>query len=251
MSDVCRATSALLLPLTAAVLISLAGGNTNAAESSITARLEQAAREQLARQAETAGLSEPQFTVNVATPRAAPPCAKPVNIEAVDTRTPARMRFAVLCPQDVGSNNGGWKYEYVLRGSVSALVAVTAVPVAAGQALTAQDVTLERRDVTTVLDAIGSAEAATGQATRRSLRAGEVLRQAQLSAPLLVKRGEAVIMLARFEALEISTAGEALDPGALNALVRVRNLANGRVVRMRVIAPGTVEPADIPRSAQP
>lgn len=246
MSDVRRATSALLLPLTAAVLISLAGGNTNAAESSITARLEQAAREQLARQAETAGLSEPQFTVNVATPRAAPPCAKPVNIEAVDTRTPARMRFAVLCP-----DAGGWKYEYVLRGSVSALVAVTAVPVAAGQALTVQDVTLERRDVTTIADAIGSAEAATGQATRRSLRAGEVLRQAQLSAPVLVKRGEAVIMLARFEALEISTAGEALDNGAVNALVRVRNLANGRVVRMRVIAPGTVEPADIPRSAQP
>ncbi|MFB9244755.1 flagellar basal body P-ring formation protein FlgA [Massilia antarctica] len=246
MSEVRRATSALFLPLTAAALVSLAGGNTNAAEISITARLEQAAREQLARQAETAGLAEAQFTVNVATPRPAPPCAKPVEIEAVDTRTPARMRFAVLCP-----DAGGWRYEYVLRGSVSALVAVTAAPVAAGQMLTAQDVTLERRDVTTLSDAIGSAEAATGQATRRSLRAGEVLRQAQLSAPLLVKRGEPVVMLARFEAIEISTAGEALDAGALNALVRVRNLANGRVVRMRVIGPGTVEPVELPRSAQP
>lgn len=246
MCEVRRATSALFMPLTAAVLISLAGGNTNAAEISITTRLEQAAREQLARQAETAGLAEPQFTVNVATPRAAPPCAKPVNIEAVDTRTPARMRFAVLCP-----DAGGWRYEYVLRASVSALVAVTAAPVAAGHMLTAQDVTLERRDVTTLSDAISSAEAATGQASRRSLRAGEVLRQAQLSAPLLVKRGEPVVMLARFEAIEISTSGEALDAGALNALVRVRNLANGRVVRMRVIGAGTVEPVEIPRSAQP
>lgn len=246
MLDVRRANKALLLPLTAAALISLAGGNTNAAEMSITTRLEQAAREQLMRQAETAGLAEPQLTVNVATPRAAPPCAKAVQIEAVDTRTPARMRFAVLCP-----DAGGWRYEYVLRGSISALVAVTAAPVAAGQMLTAQDVTLERRDVTTLNDALGSAEAATGQASRRSLRAGEVLRQAQLSAPVLVKRGEAVVMLARFEALEISTAGEALDAGAMNALVRVRNLANGRVVRMRVIAPGTVEPAEIARSAQP
>ncbi|MDQ1832912.1 flagellar basal body P-ring formation chaperone FlgA [Massilia scottii] len=246
MCEVRRATSALFMPLTAAALISLAGGNTNAAEISITARLEQAAREQLARQADTAGLAEPQFTVNVATPRAAPPCAKPVNIEAVDTRTPARMRFAVLCP-----DAGGWRYEYVLRASVSALVAVTAAPVAAGQMLTAQDVTLERRDVTTLSDAISSAEAATGQASRRSLRAGEVLRQAQLSAPLLVKRGEPVVMLARFEAIEISTSGEALDAGALHALVRVRNLANGRVVRMRVIAAGTVEPVEIPRSAQP
>ncbi|WP_229413321.1 flagellar basal body P-ring formation chaperone FlgA [Massilia violaceinigra] len=251
MSEVRRATSALFMPLTAAALISLAGGNTNAAETSITTRLEQAAREQLARQAETAGLAEPQFTVNVATPRAAPPCAKPVNIEAVDTRTPARMRFAVLCPDAGGWRSSGWRYEYVLRASVSALVAVTAAPVAAGQMLTAQDVTLERRDVTTLSDAISSADAATGQASRRSLRAGEVLRQAQLSAPLLVKRGEPVVMLARFEAIEISTSGEALDAGAFNALVRVRNLANGRVVRMRVIAAGTVEPVEIPRSAQP
>ncbi|MDM5178432.1 flagellar basal body P-ring formation chaperone FlgA [Massilia sp. DJPM01] len=246
MLEVRRATSALFQPLTAAALISLACGNINAAENAITTRLEQAAREQLARQAETAGLAEAQFTVNVATPRAAPPCAKPVEIEAVDTRTPARMRFAVLCP-----DAGGWRYEYVLRASVSALVAVSAAPVAAGHMLTAQDVTLERRDVTTLADAISSAEAATGQATRRSLRAGEVLRQAQLSAPLLVKRGEPVVMLARFEAIEISTAGEALDAGALHALVRVRNLANGRVVRMRVIAAGTVEPVELPRSAQP
>lgn len=246
MFEVRRATSARLLRLTAAALISLAWGNTFSKEISITSKLEEAAREQLARQAESAGLAEAQFTVNVATPRAAPPCAKPVLIEAVDTRTPARMRFAVLCP-----DAGGWKYEYVLRASVSALVAVAAAPLAAGQTLTAQDVTLERRDVSTLADTISAAEAATGQATRRSLRAGEVLRQAQLSAPLLVKRGEAVMMLARFEAIEISTAGEALDAGAMHALVRVRNLANGRVVRMRVIAPGTVEPVEIARSVQP
>jgi flagella basal body P-ring formation protein FlgA len=240
MSEVRRATSALLLPLTAAVLISLAGGNTNAAEASITTRLEQAAREQLARQAETAGLAEAQFTVNVATPRAAPPCARPVNIEAVDTRTPARMRFAVLCP-----GTGGWRYEYVLRGAVSALVAVTAAPVAAGQMLAPDNVTLERRDVSTVTDSISSLETASGQAARRSLRAGELLRQAQLSAPLLVKRGEAVLMVARHEHAEISTSGEALDAGAAGALVRVRNLANGRVVRMRVTGAGTVEPVEI------
>jgi flagella basal body P-ring formation protein FlgA len=246
MSDVRRATSARFLRLTAAALISLAWGNTFSKEISITERLAQAAREQLARQADTAGLSEAQFTVSVATPRAAPPCARPVEIEAVDTRTPARMRFAVVCP-----DAGGWKYEYVLRATVSALVAVSAAPVAAGQALTAQDVTLERRDVSTLGDALGSAEAATGQAARRSLRAGEVLRQSQLSAPLLVRRGEPVMMLARFEALEISTAGEALDAGALHALVRVRNVANGRVVRMRVIGAGTVEPVELPRSAQP
>jgi hypothetical protein len=46
--------------------------------------------------------------------------------------------------------------------------------------------------------------------------------------------------------IEVSTAGEALDAGARGALVRVRNSTSGQTVRMRVVAPGTVEPVDVP-----
>ncbi len=239
MFDVRRAASAgFVLPVLLAAACVQAAPPT--VPLSLNARLELAAREQLLRQADAAGLAEPEVAVSVATGRAAPACAAAPTIEAVDTRTPARMRFAVLCP-----GAGGWRYEYVLRGAVSAQVAVTAAPVAAGQMLTPQDIALERRDVGSVTDSINSVEAASGQAARRSLRAGELLRQTQLSAPLLVKRGEPVLMVARHEYAEISTAGEALDAGAAGALVRVRNLANGRVVRMRVTGAGTVEPVEI------
>lgn len=244
MLEVGRAIGALFSRAVLPAMLFSVAGSASCAEPALAVRLEQMAREQLMRQAEAAGLAEPEFTVSVATARAAPPCAAPVTLEAVDTRTPARMRFAVLCSGNA-AGTGGWRYEYVLRGAVSALVAVTAAPVAAGQMLAPEDVALERRDVSTVTDSINSLEAATGQASRRSLRAGELLRQGQLSAPLLVKRGEAVLMVARHEHVEISTAGEALDAGALGALVRVRNVANGRVVRMRVSGAGTVEPVEI------
>jgi flagella basal body P-ring formation protein FlgA len=59
---------------------------------------------------------------------------------------------------------------------------------------------------------------------------------------VLVKRGDAVLMLARREGIEVSTAGEALDAGARGAMVRVRNATSGQVVRMRVAGQGTVEP---------
>ena len=54
--------------------------------------------------------------------------------------------------------------------------------------------------------------------------------------------------IARIEGIEVSTAGEALDAGARGALVRVKNSTSGQTVRMRVIAPGTVEPVDMPRA---
>lgn len=76
------------------------------------------------------------------------------------------------------------------------------------------------------------------------LRPGDILRSSQLSSPVLVKRGDAVLMVARRDGIEVSTAGEALDGGAQGALVRVRNAGSGQVIRMRVAGPGAVEAVD-------
>lgn len=175
--------------------------------------------------------------------RPAPPCAGKVSIEALDTRQPSRMRFVARC-----QDGRGWRHDFVARAKVSAMVAVTAAPVQANQPLSEADLTLERRDVTLIPDAIGLLDDVIGQSSRRSLRAGEVLRAGQLAAPMVVKRGDPVIMVARHEGIEVSMAGEALDTGARGAVVRVRNAASGQVVRMRVAGAGTVEPVDLPGS---
>lgn len=218
----------------------LAGCAQAAEEPALAARIEQAARAQLARQLDAAGMTEPQFAVSVATTRPAPPCRQAPAIEPLDTRNVARMRFAVVCP-----DTPGWRYEYIVRAKVSAMVAVASTHIAAGQQLAEADLALERRDVSAIADSLGSLEAALGQASRRTLRAGDILRQGQLAAPLLVKRGEPVAMVARVDAIEVSTAGEALDSGARGAVIRVRNAANGRVLRMRVTGAGTVEPVEL------
>jgi flagella basal body P-ring formation protein FlgA len=122
------------------------------------------------------------------------------------------------------------------------MVVVAAAPVAANQALTDAQVTIERRDVSNIADPITTPDDAVGQMSRRMLRVGDILRSGQLSSPVLVKRGDAVMMVARREGIEVSTAGEALDAGVSGAVIRVRNANSGQVVRMRVAGPGTVEP---------
>jgi flagella basal body P-ring formation protein FlgA len=210
-----------------------------AAPPSIPVQIEQVARAELDRQMAAAGLTEPQFEVSVVTARATPPCVQNVVIEALDTRSPQRMRFVARC-----NDTPGWRYEYIVRARVTAMVAVAAAPVAANEALLDSQVTIERRDISNIADPISSPEEVVGQMSRRMLRPGDILRSGQLSAPILVKRGDAVLMIARREGIEVSTAGEALDAGARGAVVRVRNAGSGQVVRMRVAGQGTVEPID-------
>jgi flagella basal body P-ring formation protein FlgA len=226
----CKAT---LVASTFALFCALA----QAAPLSIPLQIEQAARAELDRQMSAAGLTEPQFEVAVVAARAAPPCVQNVVVEALDTRSPQRMRFLARC-----NDAPGWRYEYIVRARVTAMVAIAAAPVAPNEALTDAQVTIERRDISNIADPVSSPEEAVGQMSRRMLRPGDILRSAQLSSPVLVKRGDAVLMIARREGIEVSTAGEALDAGARGAVVRVRNAGSGQVVRMRVAGPGTVEP---------
>jgi flagella basal body P-ring formation protein FlgA len=116
--------------------------------------------------------------------------------------------------------------------------------VAANEALTDAQVTIERRDISNIADPITTPDEAVGQMSRRMLRPGDILRSGQLSSPVMVKRGDAVMMVARREGIEVSSAGEALDAGARGATVRVRNANSGQVVRMRVAGPGQVEPVN-------
>ena len=203
-------------------------------------QIEQAARAELERQMAASGLTEPQIEVAVVAARPTPPCSQPVAVEAADTRSPQRMRYVARCP-----DTPGWRYDYVVRARVSAMVAIAAAPVAANEALTDTQVTIERRDISNIADPISNPADAVGQMSRRMLRPGDILRSGQLSSPVLVKRGDAVTMVARREGIEVSMAGEALDAGGKGAVVRVRNAGSGQVVRMRVAGPGTVEPVDM------
>lgn len=203
-------------------------------------QIEQAARAELERQMAASGLTEPQIEVAVVAARPTPPCSQPVAVEAADTRSPQRMRYVARCP-----DTPGWRYDYVVRARVSAMVAIAAAPVAANEALTDVQVTIERRDISNIADPISNPADAVGQMSRRMLRPGDILRSGQLSSPVLVKRGDAVTMVARRDGIEVSMAGEALDAGGKGIVVRVRNAGSGQVVRMRVAGPGTVEPVDM------
>ncbi|MBP1203199.1 flagella basal body P-ring formation protein FlgA [Duganella sp. 1411] len=194
---------------------------------------------------------EPKFELAVvrgSRPLAA--CGQGVTVEALDTRVPSRMKFAAVCSAGAGAGAPGWRYEFVVRAQMSARIAIAANDVPAGKVIADEDVLLERHDISNIADPVSDPQDVVGMSGKRSLRAGEVLRLALLAAPTLVKRGEAVRIVARNEQVEVSMGGEALDAGAKGSLVRVRN-ASGTIIRAKVTAAGTVQPADMPVTINP
>lgn len=203
--------------------------------------LESAARKILLEQASRAGLLKPQVEVQVLHASYLELACRQPLVEALDTRYPARMRFAASCPGSVGS-----RQEVTLRAEISAEVLVATTSLSSGHTLVAEDLASERRDVSNSPDAVSDLSIAVGQALKRSLRPGQVLQRQMLAVPLLVRRGDTVRIVARSGPVEVSNAGEALENGHADDVIRVRNPSTGRVIRVRVIDRGSVEPVDLP-----
>ncbi|WP_373663900.1 flagellar basal body P-ring formation chaperone FlgA [Uliginosibacterium sp. sgz301328] len=203
--------------------------------------VERAARTQLMADAQRAGLVEPQFTFEVVsaarTPRA---CAKPFEITLADRRTPARMRAIAHCP------DGNWAETYTVRARVNARVVVAAGSIPSGRAIQPNDLALERRELTGTFDDVFSDPAElNGQASRRALRAGQIVDRRAVAEAVLVRRGADVSIVARNSGIVVTTAGQAEGNGRLGEIISVRNAATGKVIRARVTGTNEVEPATI------
>ncbi len=221
-----------------------AAGLSAAGTMSIEALLEQAARNELLAQAQQAHLVNPSIRVELRprTGKAAhSSCPSNVEIEALDTRFVTRMRFAAVCPA-----TPGWRTEYVVRGAIEADVVVAASAILPGQEIGVEQLERARRDASETPGALSDLDAVVGKSSQRTLHRGQIIDKRWLAEPLLVKRGASINIVARNTGIEVQVPGEAMEDGRRDAIVRVRNSLNGKIIRARVIANDVVEPADLP-----
>ena len=223
----------LSLPILLALLPPAAQGQPAASE-----QVASTARRYLAELASRQQLAAPQISVQVLPPqRPLPPCGQPYAITPVDTRSWQRLRFSVRCPDGTASA------ELLVRAELAAGVLVASQDIAAGQRITADTVSSEVRNLAATPDAIGSLALAAEQTARRPIRSGQVLQLRALQPQLLIQRGQAVQIVARQDGIEVSVPGEALQSGARNEVIRVRNLASKRIISAVVLDAGSVAPA--------
>ncbi|KEA26734.1 flagellar basal body P-ring biosynthesis protein FlgA, partial [Pseudomonas aeruginosa C2773C] len=80
-----------------------------------------------------------------------------------------------------------------------------------------------------------------GQKLRRPVVNDQVLAPVFLEQAEAVRKGDQVVILARTATINVKMPGEALSDGAPGQQIRVRNLRSQRIIKARVIEPGTVE----------
>ncbi len=124
-----------------------------------------------------------------------------------------------------------WKVYVPVHLAVTGDVLVLSRALPRGHLLEAGDLKRERRDVSRLSGGYARQPSEVlGQRLKHSMRAGSIVTPAALSARILVRRGQSVILRAQNDAIHIRVAGKALMDGALNQRIRVRNVASGRIV---------------------
>ena len=106
--------------------------------------------------------------------------------------------------------------------------------------LKSADVVVERRPRAEVGPDAAAREQAVGMQMRRSVRAGQPLRVADLAKPDLVQRDQAVTVIFQTAGLYLTTRGKALDNGTEGDVVSVLNIQSKRTVTGTVTGRGQV-----------
>lgn len=121
-------------------------------------------------------------------------------------------------------------------------VLVASRPMSRGTVLNGDDVTLMKQDTARMTQGyLTDIKQVDGMVLRYSVRAGTVLRPALLQPPIVIKRGERVIIEASGGGVRVRMEGQALMNGAVGDIIRVRNLSSRRVVEGTVVSPGVVQ----------
>ncbi|UTH72864.1 flagellar basal body P-ring formation chaperone FlgA [Chromobacterium sp. IIBBL 290-4] len=199
------------------------------AEQSARKQAEQIIQDKL----RAAGLDQPVVQLQMIAPANLPNCAG-WQTEAMDSRGFSRMRIDAVCPSN------GWRGSFIARATVSARVAVANRDLQSGETLSADDIAWAQRPVSDAADLFGHGAPPAGLSPRAAIKQGQTLRKKQLQAPLLVKRGDEVRIIARQSGIEVSAAGEAMANGQQGETIKVRNQSSGKIISSKVEAEGQV-----------
>lgn len=125
---------------------------------------------------------------------------------------------------------------------VFAPVLMSTRPLARGDLVGAADIELAEADLSTLRQSyLQDSTLAIGMEVKRALPANTVISREALAQPLLVKRGDTVVMSAKSGPVTIRQQGVAMQNGELGAQIPVRNTNSDIVVRAVVTGPGQAD----------
>lgn len=163
-------------------------------------------------------------------------CPKPLDAKLKSQNTIGNINLKISCPE-----GRPWSLYVQAKVSLYRSVVTSVMPIAKGTII--NDGHLEMREVdTSKLNGsyfISFDEVINMQASR-NLRADKVIVAYHLSLPIVIKKGDAVLMTAQGKGLLVKIPGQALMDGRKGQQISVRNNQSKRTVEAKVSGPGQV-----------
>jgi flagella basal body P-ring formation protein FlgA len=147
----------------------------------------------------------------------------------------ARLSVQVSC-----TNN--WSIYVPIDLAIYRQVVIAIKPLGPGSTIGDDDVQLAETDITQPLgEYLTQLDEAVGMSVKRSIAQGRPLVQQQLAPPLMVRRGDTVMINAATSVISVKMSGVALTDGRRGEQIRIKNQGSARVIDARVTGPGQVQ----------
>lgn len=120
-------------------------------------------------------------------------------------------------------------------------VLTTNVPLRRGHIISAEDVSLQTKDSSSLNRAyLSNPEDAIGKVLKRNLARKALLTKTVLAEPHIIIKGQQVDLQAGNRGLQVSVTAIALNGGAVGEKIRVKNLSSNKIIEGTILASGTV-----------
>ncbi len=161
-------------------------------------------------------------------------CTAPLSINPHNQQSLARVTLLVACGNE-------WSIYIPVDLTVYQPVVVATRPLGSGAVIAADDVELNALDVGRLSGTyLTTLDEAVGMGVKRPLSPGRAVLMQHLEQPLLIRRGEGVIISAERGDLAVKMSGTAMTDGRRGELIRIKSQSNTRIVNARVVGPGHV-----------
>nr|WP_256661369.1 flagellar basal body P-ring formation chaperone FlgA [Pseudomonas sp. HS-2] len=167
-----------------------------------------------------------------------PTCTQALGVTvASDDPSPlSRQRLELSC-----ADTPGWSVTALVQASVFLPAVHAARVIERGQTIAAEQLQLQEVNVGRAPRGFyNSLDEVIGQGAKRRVRAGQLIAPNLLTAPLLIRRGQQVTIIASQDGISASATGEALANGREGEVIRVRNLGSQKVIEAQVVEEGVV-----------
>ncbi|MGP9823365.1 flagellar basal body P-ring formation chaperone FlgA [Ectopseudomonas khazarica] len=167
-----------------------------------------------------------------------PACTQALQLSASsDDPSPlSRQRLQLSC-----ADAPGWTLTALVQASVFLPTVHAARVIERGQTITRDHLQLQEVNIGKASRGFyADVDEVVGQGAKRRIRAGQLIAPNLLSAPLLVRRGQQVSIVASQDGISASATGEALANGREGEVIRVRNLGSQKVIEAQVVEEGVV-----------